>query len=58
MIEPGHTLLLRRFLGSQLPLEQFNARYRDARVRIELVNFDGQDQVIDLRVGGRVPQQP
>lgn len=55
IIEPGKTLLLKRYLKIDMDVKAFENKYSNAALMLEVINFSGEQQKITLEVINKPP---
>ncbi|MCP4253996.1 MAG: hypothetical protein GY775_11415 [Candidatus Scalindua sp.] len=55
IVEPGNTLLLKRYLVTNLDISTFENVYSNSVLLLEVINFSGEDQNITLKVENTLP---
>ena len=55
IVEPGKTLLLKEHLKSSLTVDEFESKYANSDLRVVVVNFDGKEEEIFLKIRNRPP---
>ncbi len=55
IVEPGNTLLLKRYLVTNLDINTFENVYSNSVILLEVINFSGENQDITLTVENTLP---
>ena len=53
IIEPGRSMILRRYLITYIDVDTFNKEYSNSSLSIEVINFSGINQNIETKVENR-----
>jgi hypothetical protein len=56
IVESGKTLLLAKQLNTAITVDEFEEKYTNADLRLQLVNFDGSEQEIVLEIRDNTPE--
>lgn len=55
IVEPGKTLILKNHIKTLLDAETFTKKYSNSEIRIEVVNFSGKKQNIEIDIKDTTP---
>jgi hypothetical protein len=55
IVEPGKTLLLKRYLKTSLTVDEFEKKYANADIRVQIVDFKGREKEVILEMRDRPP---
>jgi len=55
IVEPGKTLLLKRYLKTLLTVDEFTKKYTNADIRVQIVDFNGREKEVILKMRDRPP---
>jgi hypothetical protein len=50
IVEPGKTLLLKKHLKASLTVDEFEKKYKNSDLRVQIVNFNGREKEIILEI--------